>query len=152
MWCKMKLKEGNIWGKHSAYLTENIIMLFVLLVIVSVTLSSFIKVRRLEQESREQLMANITAQNLVEYGKAMPSNYEEILMNLGGEYIEGKYYFYYDSDWKRLKEKQSYMYIEEVVIRDEELLSGTLRTIQVNVYDREVDEKYMIYNLMAKVY
>lgn len=148
----MKIKKKSILGRHSAYLTENILMLFVLLVVVSITLVSFIKVRKLEIEGQEQLMANVTAQNLVEYGKATHIRYRDILANLGAEQIDEKYYFYYDSDWKQMKEIWKCTYIEEVVIKEEQLASGVLKTIQVNVYRSQIDERHIIYSLSAKAY
>lgn len=148
----MKIRKKNILGRHSAYLTENILMLFVLLVIVSITLMSFIKVRELEIEGQEQLMATVTAQNLVEYGKATHIRYKDILVNLGAEQNDEKYYFYYDNDWKQIKEMWQCTYIEEVIIKEEQLASGVLKKIQVNVYQQQVDERHIIYSLSARAY
>lgn len=148
----MKIKKKNILGRHSAYLTENIIMLFVLLVIVSVSLVSFMKVQKLEIEGQEQLMANVTAQNLIEYGKATHICYSGILMNIGAEQIGEKYYFYYDSDWKQIKEIWQCTYIEEVVVKEEQLAGGILKRLQVNVYKNQVDEGHIIYSLSARAY
>lgn len=148
----MRHKKTHILGRYSAYLTENITMLLILLVIVSVGISSFMKVQTLKRESREQLMADITAQNLIEYGKATQIRYEDILMNLGAEKSDEKYYFYYDNDWKKLKGMESYAYIVEIVVKEEQLESGALKDIQVNVYRVQAEKKRMIYSLSAKAY
>lgn len=148
----MKRKKTPILGKYSAYLTENMIMIVVLLIIVSVTLSAFMKVQSLSRESKEQLMANIMAQNFIEYGKATQIRYDDVLMNLGAERAEEKYYFYYDRDWNKVKKIEECRYIAEINVKEEELTSGPLKNIQVNIYKVEADKEPMIYSLSAKAY
>lgn len=148
----MKRKKTHILGKHSAYLTENMTMILILLIIVTVTLSAFIKVKSLAGESKEQLMANVTAQNLIEYGKATQIRYDDVLMNLGAAKAEEQYYFYYDSDWKKVKKINGYKYVAAVDIQQEQLAGGPLKNIRVNVYKVEADKEFMIYSLSAKAY
>lgn len=148
----MKRKKVYILGKYSPYLTENMVMVLIFLIIVVVALSSFIKVHALERASNEQLMANITAQNLIEYCKATQIRHEDLLMNLGAKKFHGKYYFYYDSDWKEIEQKEQGSYITEVVIEEEKFASGVLKDIQVNVYRVQLSDREMIYSLSAKAY
>lgn len=152
----MKRKRGKdnkhyILGKYSAYLTENMSMVFIFLIIVTIALSSFIKVYALDRQSKEQLMANIVAQNLIEYGKDTQIRYNDVLTNLGAKKMHGKYYFYYDTDWKVMKEKKKSKYYVCLSIEEEQMISGVLKDIQVNVY-REGYSDELIYSLSAKAY
>ncbi|WP_054742184.1 hypothetical protein [Cellulosilyticum ruminicola] len=151
---KRKREKDNkhyILGKYSAYLTENMSMVFIFLIIVTIALSSFIKVYTLDRESNEKLMANIIAQNLVEYGKDTKVRYDDVLTNLGAKKVHGKYYFYYDMDWKVMKEKEESRYYVALNIGGEQMMSGKLKNIQVNVYRQGYRDK-LIYSLSAKAY
>ena len=150
----MKHKRGKkhyILGKYSAYLTENMSMVFIFLIIVTIALSSFLKVYALERKSNEQLMANIIAQNLIEYGKDTQLRYNDLLVELGAKELHDKYYFYYNTDWQKIRDEEKSRYYVELDVEEEKMLSGVLKNIRVNVY-REGYSDELIYSLSAKAY
>ncbi len=151
---KHKRGKGNkhyILGKYSAYLTENMSMVFIFLIIVTIALSSFLKVYALERKSNEQLMANIIAQNLIEYGKDTQLRYNDLLVELGAKELHDKYYFYYNTDWQKIRDEEKSRYYVELDVEEEKMLSGVLKNIRVNVY-REGYSDELIYSLSAKAY
>lgn len=150
----MKHKRGKkhyILGKYSAYLTENMSMVFIFLIIVTIALSSFLKVYTLQRKSNEQLMANIIAQNLIEYGKDTQLRYNDLLVELGAKELHDKYYFYYNTDWQKIRDEEKSRYYVELDVEEEKMLSGVLKNIRVNVY-REGYSDELIYSLSAKAY